>query len=62
MSQEPVGAAIRDDQHLVDLWISGRPETTKRVYVGEAQSFLSSLTGGLRDASPADVVTYFSNL
>lgn len=62
MTPKPVGAAIRDDQHLVELWISGRPATTQRVYVAEAQGFLGALTTGLPNATPADVVRYLSNL
>jgi len=49
---------IETDEHLVNLWLSGRPPTTKRVYLAEATSFLDFLPNGLRAATMADVLLY----
>lgn len=49
---------IETDEQLVNLWLSGRPATTRRVYRAEAVAFLGSLPDGLRVATTADVLLY----
>lgn len=53
---------IETDDHLVNLWLSGRPVTTKRVYVAEAKAFLASLADGLRGATTTDVLIYAESI
>lgn len=53
---------IETDDHLVNLWLSGRPVTTKRVYVAEAKAFLASLPDGLRGATTTDVLIYAESI
>lgn len=54
----PTLRKIETDDHLVNLWLSGRPATTKRVYKAEATAFLGSLPDGLRAATTTDVLLY----
>lgn len=56
-------SGARNDQHLVELWLSGRPETTQRVYRYGADKFLGFLgSDGIRDATVAIVVAYVKQL
>lgn len=56
LPQDHSGA--RSDDHLVELWLSGRPETTSVSYRRDAQSLLETLPGGLPEATVADVVAW----
>ncbi|GMV17119.1 MAG: tyrosine recombinase XerC [Polyangiaceae bacterium] len=58
----PTLRKIETDDHLVTLWLSGRPVTTRRVYLAEATAFLSSLPGGLRAATTTDVLVYAESI
>lgn len=58
----PTLRKIETDDHLVSLWLSGRPVTTRRVYLAEATAFLLSLPGGLRAATTADVLIYAESI
>ena len=51
------GTQIATDEHLVNLWLAGRPETTRRAYQADAAWFLSALQGNLRGTSVVDVLT-----
>lgn len=53
---------IETDEHLVNLWLSGRPTTTKRVYLAEATSFLDFLANGLRGATTTEVLIYAESI
>jgi integrase/recombinase XerD len=53
---------IETDDHLVKLWLSGRPPTTKRVYRSEATAFLATLPVGLQGATTADVLMYAESI
>jgi integrase/recombinase XerD len=53
---------IEADSRLIELWLAGRPDSTRRVYRAEAQAFLASLPGGLGDASAADVLLYMESV
>lgn len=58
----PTLRKIETDDHLVNLWLSGRPTTTKRVYLAEAKAFLASLADGLRGATTTDVLIYAESI
>lgn len=58
----PTLRKIETDDHLVNLWLSGRPVTTKRVYVAEATSFLDFLANGLRGATTTEVLIYAESI
>lgn len=58
----PTLRKIETDDHLVNLWLSGRPATTRRVYLAEATSFLDFLANGLRSATTADVLVYAESI
>ena len=58
----PTLRTIATDEHLVKLWLSGRPVTTRRVYLAEATSFLDFLANGLRSATTADVLVYAESI
>jgi len=53
---------IETDDHFVNLWLSGRPPTTRRVYLSEATAFLATLPAGLREATTADVLMYAESI
>jgi integrase/recombinase XerD len=53
---------IETDDHLVNLWLSGRPATTRRVYSAEAGAFVAMLPGGLTGATTADVLVYAESI
>jgi len=58
----PTLRKIETDDHLVNLWLSGRPPTTRRVYLAEARSFLDFLSNGLRAATTSDVLIYAESI
>lgn len=61
LSEDFSGA--RNDHHLVQLWLSGRPELTQESYEATACRFLATLEGkGLRDATVADLVAWTETL
>lgn len=49
------------DHDLLSLWLSGRPDSTRRVYEPVALAFLQAL-GSVRAATVADVVRYVETL
>lgn len=51
-----------DDEHLVRLWLAGRPDSTVRVYKPVAHRFLVVLGKTLREATVADVIAWFEAL
>lgn len=56
-------SGARDDRHLVQLWLAGRPESTKESYNATAERFLGFLGGrSLRDAQVADLVAWIETL
>jgi integrase/recombinase XerD len=54
---ENYSGATTDDQ-LVDLWLSGRPESTQGVYRPVVVEFLTFIGKGLQDAQVADLVRF----
>lgn len=46
------------DAHLVDLWLSGRPESTQGVYRPVVTEFLGFIGKGLQEALVADLVRW----
>lgn len=58
----PTLRKIETDDHLVNLWLSGRPVTTKRVYLAEAKAFLGTMPDGLRGTTTADVLVYAESI
>jgi integrase/recombinase XerD len=49
------------DEHLMGLWLSGRPESTQRVYRPVAEAFMMSLAkrpGGLKVVNAAEVIEW----
>jgi integrase/recombinase XerD len=61
MLTDSFSTVSRDDQDLMTLWLSGRPETTRRAYLAEAKALLGSLPNGLTGATQVEIVTYLSN-
>lgn len=58
-------SGARDDSHLVELWLSGRPETTRESYEYTWKSFAAFLAErkiGLRETKVADVVAWIETL
>lgn len=56
-------SGARDDHHLVQLWLAGRPDSTKESYSATAGRFLEFLEGkSLRDAQVADLVAWIETL
>lgn len=58
-------SGARDDSHLVELWLAGRPETTQagyRLSSNKFFEFLGSRQIGLREATVADVVAWTETL
>lgn len=49
-------SGVTTDRELMDLWLSGRPEGTKRVYQPVAEAFLGVVS--LREATVSDVLRY----
>lgn len=56
LPQDHSGA--KTDEHLVELWLTGRPASTSRSYRHTALRFLRALPGGLRAATVADVAAW----
>jgi integrase/recombinase XerD len=54
-------SGARNDQHLVELWLNGRPATTQRAYRTVARQLLEGL-GSLREATVADLVAWTETL
>lgn len=51
------------DEHLVELWLNGRPEETQQAYRREARRFLAFLDAtGLQEAKVADLVAWADTL
>jgi integrase/recombinase XerD len=51
------------DEHLVELWLHGRPTETQRAYRREARRFLASLGDtGLQEAKVADLIAWADTL
>ncbi len=59
-SQDLSGAT--SDQHLVDLWLAARPESTRAVYGPVAAQALACLPGGLKQATAAEVICWAESL
>lgn len=55
-------SGARSDEHLVELWLSGRPEATQDSYRRDAHSLLEALPKGLPEATVADVVAWAKSL
>jgi integrase/recombinase XerD len=55
-------SGARNDEHLVELWLNGRPHETQRAYRREAHAFLRAIPAGLRDATVADLVAWVGTL
>lgn len=53
----PAGTQIINDEELVNLWLSGRPQTTRRAYQADGEWFLRALPRGLRGTTVVDVLT-----
>lgn len=52
-------SGARNDEHLVELWLSGRPRETQRAYRRDALSWLDHLAPeGLREATVAHLVAW----
>jgi integrase/recombinase XerD len=54
-------SGARNDQHLVELWLAGRPDTTRGVYGQTLEQFLKFLEArqiGLREVKVADVIDW----
>lgn len=56
-------SGAKSDQHLVELWLSGRPASTQRVYRPVAEEFLAALDPEcLQQATVADAIQWAENL
>lgn len=56
-------SGAKDDNHLVQLWLAGRPDSTKESYNATAKRFLEFLGGkSIRDAQVADLVAWVETL
>lgn len=62
MADKPRNHEIKDDQQLLSLWVSARPETTRRVYLAEANRFLGYLGRPLAEVTASLVVRYVSQM
>lgn len=51
-----------NDSHLVQLWLNGRPDTTKAIYHRTATAFLKTLVKSIREATVADLVAWMEKL
>jgi integrase/recombinase XerD len=50
------------DEHLVELWLHGRPESSKKVYEPTAMHLLHELQSGLQGATVAEVIQWANSL
>lgn len=50
------------DAQLIELWLSGRPESTQSVYRPVVDEFLTLVQKGLQDAQVADLVRFSESL
>jgi len=56
-------SGARNDEHLIELWLNGRPDTTKAMYGPLALVFLAWLSPkGLRETTVADLVAWIDTL
>jgi len=58
-------SGARNDQHLVELWLAGRPDSTRAVYAHTLAHFLAFLESrqlGLRTAKVADLIAWVDTL
>lgn len=58
-------SGARDDSHLVELWLAGRPGTTQATYSDTVERFVAFLRErniGLREVTVADVVAWIGTL
>lgn len=56
-------SGARDDSHLVQLWLAGRPDATRESYAASATRFEGFLQEkGLRETHVADVVAWIDTL
>lgn len=58
-------SGAKDDSHLVELWLAGRPETTQAIYrysVTLLFTFLGLRSVGLREVTVADIVAWIDTL
>lgn len=58
-------SGARSDDHLVELWLTGRPPTTQRVYRLAVKSFfrfLAAKAQGIQDTTVADLVEWIETL
>ncbi len=63
MDFKPDFSGATSDAHLVGLWLSGRPESTQRVYKSAVDLFLAALAPKtLRETTVADVVAWSETL
>lgn len=61
MARTDLSGAV-DDDHLVRLWLAGRPNSTIRVYKPVAHRFLTVLGKTVREATVADIIEWFEAL
>lgn len=55
-------SGAKSDQHLVELWLCGRPETTAKSYRSIATAFLASLSTALPQTTVADIAAWVKGL
>lgn len=55
-------SGAQSDDHLVELWLSGRPKATQRSYRHSVRGFLEGLPTALPEATVADVVAWARSL
>lgn len=58
-------SGVTSDEQFVNLWLSGRPESTQKTYRGTATKFLKVLRSsgtGIKEATVADLVTWVEGL
>lgn len=55
-------SGAQSDEHLIELWLQGRPEQTIKTYRHTALKFLKHLSKKLPEATVADVVAWVKSL
>jgi integrase/recombinase XerD len=64
-SHPPAGmfpVQAKDDAHLIELWLHGRPATSVGAYRGDVASFLAFTGKGLREVTVGDVQAFGNSL
>lgn len=54
------GAAT--DEHLISMWLSGRPKTTQRAYTSDIARFRKYVAKPIRSLTAADIIGYAESL